>query len=154
MGLDNYSPISKKDKDSAIKAFSMATKTDGGEFDDVEDDSKNGLTPIIQVQVNLPSSLRTRAFKNENSVSLLQVATVIYSNDLSDKPELGFGKFVVFLGQEKLDYDYRIHSVSFNPTMDLENTELSAEVSTTDNSMIQRLLKDKVLSFYVSGKLT
>jgi hypothetical protein len=154
MGVQNYSTVSKADKLKAAKTFSMASKTDGGDIEVEEDDSKQGLTPTFPVEVKLPSGLRTRAFKSENSVSFLQVATVIYNNELNDKPELGFGKVIVILGQEKMDYDYRVHSVAFNPTMDLENTDLTAEISTTDNDMIKRLIKDNVISFYVTGKLT
>ncbi len=119
-----------------------------------ENESKKDLTPTIQIEVQLPPSLQTRVFKNENSVNLLKIATVIYNNELNDKPQTGFGKVIIILGNEKMTYDYRIHSISFNPTMDLENTQLFAEISSTDNKMIQRLITDKVLGFYLSGKLT
>lgn len=140
----------------------MATKTDSNNVRIInacfgvedEEDNKKGLTPVIPIEVNLPKNLKVRAFKSENSVNLLNVATIIYNSGLSEKPQTGFGHIVIFLKNEKMEYDFRVHSVSFNPTIDLEDTKLMAEISTTDNKMVQRLITDKVLSFYITGKLT
>jgi len=134
----------------AVSAFTMAIKSDGAGGIEIE-----SITPeTFQIEVKLPSGLRVRALKTESSVNLLKVSTVIYNNDLESKPELGKGKVIVFLGNEKMEYDFRVHSIFFDPTIDLEDTKITANISTSDDNMIRRLMQDEVLSFYLSGKLT
>lgn len=155
-GTDYYSPVLKKDIEKAIKAFSktsnftMAVKSDGAGGIEIE-----SITPeVFRIDIKMPSGLRTRALKTESSVNLLKIATVIYNNEVESKPEAGKGKVIVFLGNEKMEYDFQVHSIFFDPTIDLEDTKMSADISTSDDNMIRRLMQDGVLSFYLSGKLT
>jgi hypothetical protein len=147
------STTTKKSLKKAGETFSMGLhKIDGG-ITTTDMPNTDGLTPIISVSCLMPPSLKTRISKDENGVNLLKIATIIYNDGLSNNPGIGFGKTVVVLGDEKLEYDYRIHSVSFEPTIDLENLDLVADVSTTDNDMVKRLMEDEVLHFYITGKL-
>lgn len=132
------------------------TKTDGGLTRIVDCDKKeiddDGIEKI-NVNVELPLVLKMKIFKNEEAVNLLQVATIIYNNDIEANPPKGFGKIIFFLKDEKFDYDFRVHSISFNPTLDLDNTHITAVISTTDNKMINRLVQDGIIQFFLSGKL-
>ena len=118
------------------------------------EEDKVDIQETINVDVKLPPALKNRAFKNESSVNLLQVATVIYNNELEVKPENGIGKLIFFLKDEKFEYDFRIHEIWFKPTLDLDNTYVTARLSSSDNKMVQRLVNDHVAQFCLSGKLT
>jgi hypothetical protein len=144
------SGATKKQIARAVSAFTIAVKSNGVGGIEVE-----SITPeTFQIEVNLPVGLQVRALKTESSVNLLKISTVIYNNDLESKPELGKGKVIVFLGNEKMEYDFKVHSITFDPTIDLEDTKITANISSSDDNMIRRLMQDKVLSFYISGKLT
>jgi hypothetical protein len=108
----------------------------------------------ILIDVFFPPVLEKKVSENiESTSNLLHVASIVYNNKLDVKPESGFGKLVFFLNSQKIERDYRIHSVYFAPTLDLENTNMTAAVSSTDNKELQTLIDGGVVSFYLSGKI-
>jgi hypothetical protein len=115
---------------------------------------ESGYEESILIDVLFPPVLEKKVSENtEATINLLHVASIVYNNKLDDKPESGFGKLVFFLNSQKIERDYRIHSVYFSPTLDLENTNMTAAVSSTDNKELKTLIDGKVVSFYVSGKI-
>ncbi len=113
----------------------------------------SGDIEVISVEIKLPNGLKGRAFRNEKSTGALYMACILYNSELELNPLIGMSKVVILLGGEKIEYDYRVHNVYFNPDIDLTNTDVTAEISTTDNKMIQKLIGDTVLSFYLTGKM-
>lgn len=121
------------------------------EFEGVEED--DGIEKIV-INVNFPPVLKKKMIENEESVvNLLQIATVGFNTRLTNNPQRGFGHIVLFLKSEKIEHDFRVHAVYFSPTLDLENTNMTALISSTDNKELKRFVDDGVLSFYLSGKI-
>lgn len=113
----------------------------------------SGDIEVIYIDIKLPTGLLKRAFSNEKSVGELYMACVMYNSELELNPLIGMSKVVILLGGEKIEYDYRIHNLYFNPTIDLDSTTITAELSSNDNNMIRKLIDDTVLSFYLTGKM-
>lgn len=121
------------------------------EFDITEED--DGLDKMI-INVNFPPVLKRKMIENEESVvNLLQIATVGFNTRVTQNPQKGFGHIVLFLKSERIEHDFRIHAVYFSPTLDLENTNMTALISSTNNKELKRFVDDDVLSFYLSGKI-
>jgi hypothetical protein len=114
----------------------------------------DGEKPLLEIIVGIPPGLKKRIDGDEKGVNSLQVGVVIYNNGLELKPESGIATAIVFLKDEKMEYPYRVHSLSLETDLDLEKIEVKALISTSDDRMVKRLMDDGVLSFYLSGKLT
>jgi hypothetical protein len=127
------------------------TKTDGVTISVTEEDD---YREMMLINVLFPPVLEKKVSeKRETTINLLHVASIVYNNKLDAKPESGFGKLVFFLNSQKVERDYRIHSVCFDPTLDLEYTNMTATVSSVDNKELQTLIDGEVVSFYLSGKI-
>lgn len=120
---------------------------------DLEEEIDDGIDKII-VNVNFPTVLnKMLSENNEVVINLLQIASVFWNNQLKLNPTKGFGHIVFFLKSEKIEHDFRVHEVYFSPTIDLENTNMNALISSTNNNELKRYIDDSVLSFYLSGKI-
>jgi hypothetical protein len=118
-----------------------------------EEDKDDGINKMI-INVNFPPVLEKKMLEdNESVINLLQVASVAWNSQLTSNPTKGFGHIVFFLKSEKIEHDFRVHLVCFSPTIDLENTNMTALISSTNNNELKRYIDDGVLSFYLSGKI-
>lgn len=123
------------------------------ENDYIDDTPDDGIDKMV-IGVRYPPLLKRKMSENDESViNLLQIASISWNNQLTKNPALGFGHIVFFLKSEKIEHDFRVHSVYFSPTLDLENTEMTALISSTNNGELKKYMDDGVLSFYVSGKI-
>lgn len=108
----------------------------------------------MEVDVKFPIVLMKKMLDDEETViNLLQVASVAWNSQLISNPTKGFGHIVFFLKSEKIEHDFRVHSVGFSPTIDLQNTNMTALISSTNNNELKKYIDDEVLSFYLCGKI-
>jgi hypothetical protein len=118
-----------------------------------EEEKDDGIDKMM-VHVHFPPVLQAKILgNNESVINLLQIAAVAWNDQLTKNPTKGFGHIVFFLNSERVEHDFRVHLVYFSPTIDLENTNMTALISSTNNKELKRYIDDGVLSFYLSGKI-
>lgn len=120
---------------------------------DFKEEVDDGIDKMF-VSVHFPPILNKKLSKNnEKVINLLQIASVAWNIQLTNNPANGFGHIVFFFKSEKIEHDFRVHEVYFSPTIDLENTDMKALISSTNNNELKKYIDDGVLSFYLSGKI-
>lgn len=106
------------------------------------------------VNVNFPDVLKEKIDGNDETlINLLHIACIVWNTQSSSDPSLGVGNVVFFFNGEKHKYDFRVHSIHFSPTLDLENTNMSASISSNNEKELKKLIQDNILCFYISGKM-
>lgn len=121
-----------------------------------DDDDDINDPNLLDVQVYLPDILHEKIFKNENSVNLLKIAIVIFNQELALNPMDGFSKIICLRNNKKLEYDFSIRKIIFNPTLDLENTSIVAKLLfNKDQKLDVKLLVERnVVKFFLTGMFT